>query len=81
MESTMFNYPWNEIIQKGPQIKSKKIKKKLCFPPLKQCLSGHFMKILKFMSNKLKIYVVILFHSSHVKEPKKNISCNSFVAT
>ena len=49
------------------------------FPTLKQCLSGHFIQIFKFMSNTLKKIVGNLFHSPHIKESKKNISCNGFI--
>ena len=45
--------------------------KKNCFRPLKQCLSDHVMKFIKFNSNTLKISVANLFHSFHVKKSKK----------
>jgi len=37
------------------------------------------MQFIKFISNTLKISVANLFHSFHIKELKKNISCNSFI--
>ena len=37
------------------------------------------MQFIKFISNTLKISVENLFYSFHVKESKKNISCNNFI--
>ena len=49
----------------------KLIAKKLCFWPLKQCLSGCVMQFIKFVSNTLKISVANLFHSFYIKESPK----------
>ena len=69
MGSTMFKYPSNVVL--------KIMLKWSCHVML--CLSGHVMQFIKFMSNTLKIFVANLFHSFDVKEPKKNISYNSFI--
>jgi len=47
-----------------------KRKKKLSYRPLKQCLTGHVMQFIKFISNTLKISVANLFQSIHIKESK-----------
>ena len=41
--------------------------------------SGHVMKFIKFISNTLKIYLANLFQIFHIKESKKDISCNNFL--
>ena len=59
----------NSFIKKDLKLRVKKI----CFQPLKQCLSGHVMQFIIFISNILKISVANLFHSFYVKESKKSV--------
>ena len=60
------NISCNSFIKKDLKLWVKN--KKKCFPPLKQCLSGHLIQFFKFMSNTLKNYVGSLFPSPDVKE-------------
>ena len=56
MGSNMFKYPCNGFIKQDLKLRVKNMKK-VCFSPLKQCLSGHLMKFFNVKESK-NIYIL-----------------------